>query len=169
MSKATKKAAPVKAKRTVTKKKTAAKAAKPAPVAPAPTAPVHTEVEGIHTVNAGRGVVIAYLPKGMTGATLAGVAERFKETGGKPRNRKRTVIITEHAPKAEAKKGPRKASAPRAAGAAGKCAEIIALHVAGKTNKEIIELGYNKSTVGRQVSEYKKSLTIKTESNVTTA
>lgn len=34
--------------------------------------------------------------------------------------------------------------------------QIIALHVAGKSNKEIIALGYNKSTVGRQVSEYKK-------------
>lgn len=36
--------------------------------------------------------------------------------------------------------------------------QIIALHKGGKTNKEIIALGFNKSTVGRQVSEYKKSL-----------
>lgn len=33
---------------------------------------------------------------------------------------------------------------------------ILALHKAGKTNKEIIAAGFNKSTVGRQVSEYKK-------------
>ena len=36
--------------------------------------------------------------------------------------------------------------------------QIIALHVEGKSNKEIIALGFNKSTVGRQVSEYKKRL-----------
>lgn len=34
--------------------------------------------------------------------------------------------------------------------------QIITLHIAGKTNAEIIALGYNKSTVGRQVGEYKK-------------
>lgn len=34
--------------------------------------------------------------------------------------------------------------------------QILALHIAGKSNKEIIAAGYNKSTVGRQVSEYKK-------------
>jgi len=34
--------------------------------------------------------------------------------------------------------------------------QILALHKAGKTNKEIIAAGFNKSTVGRQVSEYKK-------------
>lgn len=37
-----------------------------------------------------------------------------------------------------------------------KIQQIIALHKAGKSNKEIIEAGYNKSTVARQVSEYKK-------------
>ncbi len=36
--------------------------------------------------------------------------------------------------------------------------KILKLHKEGKTNKEIIALGYNKSTVGRQVSEYKKSI-----------
>lgn len=34
--------------------------------------------------------------------------------------------------------------------------QILDLHKQGKTNKEIIAMGYNKSTVGRQVSEYKK-------------
>lgn len=34
--------------------------------------------------------------------------------------------------------------------------QILELHKAGKSNKEIIELGFNKSTVGRQVGEYKK-------------
>lgn len=36
--------------------------------------------------------------------------------------------------------------------------QILALHKEGKTNKEIIDAGFNKSTVSRQVSEYKKSL-----------
>ena len=34
--------------------------------------------------------------------------------------------------------------------------QIIDLHKSGKSNKEIIEMGYNKSTVNRQVSEFKK-------------
>lgn len=34
--------------------------------------------------------------------------------------------------------------------------QIIAHHKAGLSNKQIIELGFNKSTVGRQVGEYKK-------------
>lgn len=38
----------------------------------------------------------------------------------------------------------------------GKIDKILALHKEGKTNKEIIAMGYNKSTVGRQVAEYKK-------------
>lgn len=38
----------------------------------------------------------------------------------------------------------------------GKIAEIIALFVSGKTKKEIIEAGYNKSTVNRQIGEYVK-------------
>jgi hypothetical protein len=38
----------------------------------------------------------------------------------------------------------------------GKCARIIALHISGLKNKEIIELGFNKSTVYRQVGEFKK-------------
>jgi hypothetical protein len=38
----------------------------------------------------------------------------------------------------------------------GKVAQIIALAEEGKTTAQIIELGYNKSTVYRQVSEWKK-------------
>lgn len=34
--------------------------------------------------------------------------------------------------------------------------EILKLHQAGKSNKEIIAMGFNKSTVGRQVGEFKK-------------
>jgi hypothetical protein len=37
-----------------------------------------------------------------------------------------------------------------------KIAAIIRLHEQGFSNKEIIAAGYNKSTVGRQVSEYRK-------------
>ena len=39
---------------------------------------------------------------------------------------------------------------------ASKIETILALHVKGYTNKEIIEAGFNKSTVYRQVGEYKK-------------
>ena len=38
----------------------------------------------------------------------------------------------------------------------GKIAMILKLHKKGYSNKEIIEAGYNKSTVYRQVGEYKK-------------
>jgi len=34
--------------------------------------------------------------------------------------------------------------------------QIIILYKNGKTNKEIIAMGFNKSTVARQISEYKK-------------
>lgn len=34
--------------------------------------------------------------------------------------------------------------------------QILDLHREGKSNKEIVELGFNKSTVNRQVAEYKK-------------
>lgn len=36
--------------------------------------------------------------------------------------------------------------------------QILDLHRAGKTNKEIVALGFNKSTVNRQVGEYKKRM-----------
>jgi hypothetical protein len=47
--------------------------------------------------------------------------------------------------------------------AGGKCIieQILDLHKAGKSNKEIIAAGFNKSTVARQVSEYKKREGIK--------
>lgn len=38
--------------------------------------------------------------------------------------------------------------------------QIIAHYIAGKSNKEIISLGFNKSTVARQVGEYKKRQTV---------
>lgn len=38
----------------------------------------------------------------------------------------------------------------------GKVAAILRLHEAGHSNDQIIAAGYNKSTVYRQVSEYKK-------------
>lgn len=34
--------------------------------------------------------------------------------------------------------------------------DIIAMHKKGKTNKEIVEAGYNKNTVNRQVTLFKK-------------
>lgn len=38
----------------------------------------------------------------------------------------------------------------------GKIAQILKMHMDGKTNAEIIAAGFNKSTVSRQVSEHKK-------------
>lgn len=37
--------------------------------------------------------------------------------------------------------------------------QILAHHKAGKSNKEIVKLGFNKSTVYRQVGEFKKKNT----------
>lgn len=34
--------------------------------------------------------------------------------------------------------------------------QIIVLYKAGKSSKEIVAMGFNKSTVARQISEYKK-------------
>jgi hypothetical protein len=76
------------------------------------------------------------------------------------------VVDTERAlaPKADIKPIP----TPRAAGSnstgavpvanadGGKVAQILALHDQGLSNNEIIERGYNKSTVYRQVHEYKQ-------------
>lgn len=38
--------------------------------------------------------------------------------------------------------------------------EIIALHREGKSNAEIVDAGYNKNTVSRQVSLYKKGIRV---------
>lgn len=48
------------------------------------------------------------------------------------------------------------AKAEPAAKGLGVVAQIIELHKKGMSNKEIIESGFNKSTVNRQVNEYKK-------------
>lgn len=39
----------------------------------------------------------------------------------------------------------------------GKIEQILALHKAGKSNKEIVESGFNKTTVSIQVAKYKKA------------
>lgn len=48
----------------------------------------------------------------------------------------------------------------------GKVQGIIRLHDSGKSNDEIIALGFNKSTVYRQVSEHRKRKKAKNQSNV---
>lgn len=49
------------------------------------------------------------------------------------------------------------AAVSKKAGPGGSIIEqILAHHVSGLSNKEIIALGFNKSTVGRQVGEFKK-------------
>jgi hypothetical protein len=68
------------------------------------------------------------------------------------------------AKKAAVKKAATKSAAPKSAPAKkaavkegpGKIEQIIALHKAGKTNAEIVEKGFNKTTVSIQVSKYKK-------------
>lgn len=40
----------------------------------------------------------------------------------------------------------------------GTVAKIIELHKSGLSNKQIIEMNFNKNTVNRQISEYKKSI-----------
>lgn len=39
----------------------------------------------------------------------------------------------------------------------GLIAQIIALHVKGKTNQQIVDAGFNKTTVSIQVAKYKKA------------
>jgi len=69
--------------------------------------------------------------KGITGRT--GVQKPVKETTAAPQS---TVDGTQ--------KG-------------GKVAEILNLYKSGKSRKEIIEMGYNKNTVNRQIGEYEKA------------
>lgn len=59
------------------------------------------------------------------------------------------------AKKAAAKKDGAKKGAPKKENS-GKIFEIIQLHKKGLTNAQIIEKGYNKSTVGIQVAKYKR-------------
>lgn len=67
------------------------------------------------------------------------------------------------AKKAAAKKAAAPAPAKKAATAVkkekegpGKIEQILALHKAGKSNAEIVEKGFNKTTVSIQVAKYKK-------------
>lgn len=58
---------------------------------------------------------------------------------------------------APAKKGAaKKAAAKVEEKGPGKIEQIIALHVKGKSNAEIVEAGFNKTTVSIQVAKYKK-------------
>ena len=53
--------------------------------------------------------------------------------------------------------GKAKAKAPKADKGPGLIEQIIALHNQGLSNKEIIEKGFNKTTVSIQVSKYKRA------------
>lgn len=66
------------------------------------------------------------------------------------------VAAKKVAKKAAAKATPAKKGTP-AKKTGGKIEAILNLHLAGKSNKEIIEAGYNKSTVSIQVSGYKNN------------
>lgn len=57
--------------------------------------------------------------------------------------------------KKAAKKAPAKKAAAKKEGS-GKIEQIIALHKKGKTNVEIVEAGFNKTTVSIQVAKYKR-------------
>ena len=64
-------------------------------------------------------------------------------------------MATVKAPKAKAAK-PAKAPASKVKEGVGKIEQIIAFHKKGKTNAEIVEAGFNKTTVAIQVAKYKK-------------
>lgn len=76
------------------------------------------------------------------------------------------ATATKSTAKAAPKAAPASKAAPKAAPVApvapaievkvGKIDQIIAFHEAGKTNAEIVDLGFNKTTVSIQVSKYKK-------------
>lgn len=58
------------------------------------------------------------------------------------------------------KKAAAKQEAPKKAGAPkkpdGKIAQIIALHLKGKTIAQIVEAGFNKTTASIQIAKYKR-------------
>lgn len=56
--------------------------------------------------------------------------------------------------KAKAAAAPKKKAAEKTG--PGKIEQIIALHKKGKSNAEIVEAGFNKTTVSIQVAAYKK-------------
>jgi hypothetical protein len=53
------------------------------------------------------------------------------------------------------KKAPAK-KLKKKSGERGIIEQIIDLHKTGKTNKDIIDMGYSKSTVGQQVAKFKR-------------
>jgi hypothetical protein len=94
-------------------------------------------------------VKTAFVQPGVTGATLT----------KKTRDTKKTTVVTvdktkpEKAPKV---KGAAKTTTPGEPKVGSIIDQILTHHKAGLSNKEIVEKGFNKSTVNRQVSEFKK-------------
>jgi hypothetical protein len=82
-----------------------------------------------------------HIPQGMTGETLTKKVEDSKKT------KVVTTVKVKENTKTQAKGEPKTGSIIQ---------QIIEHHKKGLSNKEIVELGFNKSTVNRQVSEYKK-------------
>lgn len=97
-------------------------------------------------------VKTAFVQPGVTGATLD------KQTKSKKKTTVITVDKTKPAPKEKKAKATTtgEAKVPGEPKAGSIIDQILTLHKAGKSNKEIVEAGFNKSTVNRQVSEFKK-------------
>ena len=82
--------------------------------------------------------------KGVTG-------EKLQQTLNKDSKKKEKEV------KKEGKQKPvKKNDSPPIPRDRGIVAQIIELYKSGKTNKEIVDLGFNRNTVARQVSEFKK-------------
>lgn len=90
----------------------------------------------------------AFVPEGMTGNTLANTTAKAKS-----KRTKIETIVPAAVKKAAASTKPAAAGEPKEGSIIH---QILEHHKAGKSNKEICELGFNKSTVNRQVNEYKK-------------
>lgn len=90
--------------------------------------------------------------------TMASATKTQKQTSAKTTAKKGAAKKAAAAP-APAKKGARGAAKNADAveeKGPGKIEQIIALHKQGKSNAEIVEAGFNKTTVSIQVSKYKK-------------
>jgi len=69
---------------------------------------------------------------------------------------KKATAAKKAAPAKKAPEAPaKKVGAPKKEN--GLIQQIIALHVKGKTNQQIVDAGFNKTTVSIQVAKYKKA------------
>jgi len=95
-----------------------------------------------------------------TKKAAAAPAEKTTESKADKQARLKTEKEKAAAVKAAEKEKADKAKAAAKAAAdkgPGKIEQIIALHKKGKSNQEIVDAGFNKTTVAIQVAKYKKA------------